>query len=130
VVRVTTADARRGIALAGDQLTTLNLAETVYWTGSLAKRANPVSANLLPAYDEYNVAYKHRELVSNVLGPTVIVNGVIAGTWRATAQQGFVLIHVTSSPTLKESEKLAVAKAADRYGSYLETPARVAYGLR
>ena len=124
---LTTADARRGIAIAGDQLTTLKLAERVYWTGSLAQRPDPVSANLLPQFDEYNVAYKNRE--SPTLGPTAIVNGKIIGPWTATIDPTSVLIRVTPSHDLTQSQRRLLAKAADSYGSYLELPARMAYGL-
>ena len=125
---LTTADARRGIALAGDQLTKLTVTDAVYWTGSLAKRANPVSANLLPEYDEYNVAYKNREL--HPLGPSVMLNGRILGSWTAEADHNSVSIHVTSSSALKRSEKQSIAKAAESYGAYLGSPVRVAYGLK
>ena len=124
---LTTTDARRGIALCGEQLTTLNLADAIYLSGSSTVRADAVSASLLPAFDEYNVAYKNRE--SPTLGPTVVVNGRIIGTWTATIDHKSVLVRVTSTSPLKQPEKLAIAKAAGRYGSYLEVPARVAYGL-
>ncbi|HVF23510.1 MAG TPA: winged helix DNA-binding domain-containing protein [Pyrinomonadaceae bacterium] len=132
---LTTTDARRGIELAGDQLTTLKLPEAVHWIGSLTpnrdtnhdQRPAIVRANLLPAFDEYNVAYKKRELPT--LGPTVVVNGRTIGTWTATADHASVLIRVTSSQELNESQKRLLKKAAESYGSYIGSPARVAYGL-
>ena len=134
---LTTADARRGIELLGDQLTTLKVTDAVYWTGSTSlalnrasdpdRRPSSVRAHLLPEFDEYNVAYKNREL--HPLGPTVIVNGQVIGAWSATVDHTSVSVHVTASSVLKRSEKLAIAKAADSYGSYLGSPARVAYGL-
>jgi hypothetical protein len=122
---LTTADARRGIELNGDRLTTLTLAETTYWVASLVKDSNPVSANLLPQYDEYNVAYKNRE--SPTLGPTLLVNGQIVGTWTSRIDHVSVLIEDTN---LNASQKRLLRKAADRYGSYLGLPVRVAYGLK
>ena len=132
---LTTADARRGIASAGDHLTTLKLPDTEYWTGSMTpnrdsdpdRRSSIVRAHLLPAFDEYNVAYKQRELPT--LGPTVAVNGRLIGTWTADADHDSVLIRVTPSSVLKRSDKQAIADAAVSYGSYIGTPARVAYGL-
>lgn len=132
---LTTADARRGLELAGDQLTALKLPHAVYWTGSsnLKRDSDPdrrpsiVRAHLLPAFDEYNVAYKNRELPT--LGPAVVVNGRIIGTWTARVDHESLLIGVTASPVLKRSEKQAIAEAADSYGSYIGSPARVAYGL-
>ena len=140
---LTTVDARRGIELAGDQITTLKLPDTVYWTGSLPRTAgstlppNPgsdrdrrssiVRANFLPAFDEYNVAYKKRELPT--LGPTVVVNGRTIGTWTAEIGRDSVLIRVTTAHDLNQSHKRLLKQAADSYGSYIGAPARVAYGL-
>ena len=132
---LTTADARRGLALAEGELRKVD----VYWSA-----ANPSNfsiskarANFLPQYDEYNVAYKHRALVVppgtttwNQLGPGVIVDGIIVGTWTSRLDHEFVLIEVTPSQPLKQTERRAIANAADRYGAYFELPARVAYGLK
>ena len=133
---LTTADARRGIALAGGALRKVD----DYWSGSNPSSnssAYGVRANLLPAYDEYNVAYKHRGLVVppgttvwNQLGPNVIVNGIIVGTWTSRLDHQSLLIEVTPSQPLKPTERRAIATAADRYGAYFELPARVAYGLK
>ena len=140
---LTTADARRGIGLCGDRLTTLKLSDTLYWTSASSSplnrgsdpdlRTSIVRANLLPAFDEYNVAYKNRDLVNlqltawNVLGPTAIVNGMIAGTWTSTIDHHSVLIEVTPAHALTESQQRLLTKAADSYGSFLELPARVTF---
>jgi hypothetical protein len=132
---LTTADARRGIAAAGDQLSTQKIADAVYWTGSSTpasdsdpdQRPSIVRANLLPAFDEYNVAYKQRELPT--LGPTVALNARIIGTWIAELDHTSVLIRITSSSPLNQSEKRTIAKAAESYGSYIGSTAQVAYGL-
>lgn len=135
---LTTADARRGIALCGDQIATLNLSDTLYPTSTcfllLNRDSDPdlrtsiVRANLLPQYDEYNVAYKTRE--TPTLGPTAIVNGEFIGTWTSKINNHSVLIDVTPSHALTQSQKRLLTKAADSYGSFLGLPARVAYGLR
>ena len=119
---LTTADARRGIELAGSSSLTLNR------DSDPDRRPSIVGAHLLPQYDEYNVAYKNREL--HPLGPTVLLNGMIVGTWTSTNNQRSVLIQVITSHDLNQSQKRLLKKAVDSYGSYLETPARVAYGLK
>ena len=65
----------------------------------------------------------------DLYGPTVVVNGRTIGTWTATADHASVLIRVTSSQELNQSQKRLLKKAADGYGSYIGSPARVAYGL-
>jgi hypothetical protein len=133
---LTTADARRGIALAEGELRKVD----VYWSASNPPsnfRASDARADFLPQYDEYNVAYKHRGLVVppgttawNQLGPGVIVNGIIVGTWTSRLDHQSLLIEVTPSQPLKPTKRRAIANAADRYGAYFELPARVAYGLK
>ena len=122
---LTVNDARRGIALVERYLDKIIVNDTTYWTGaSLAPAKKSVhAAHLLPAYDEYNVAYKDRQPVIDaasglttwdVLGPVVMVNGRIVGTWKSSTE-----ITVTAGRTLSKEEKLAVTKAAQRYADFL-----------
>lgn len=121
---LTVKDAKRGIELIDGHLRRELVDAKTY----LLKRANssPQSAlhpsHLLPAYDEYNVAYKHREAG---LGPTVIVDGKAVGTWKATTSKKTLTIAVTPSRALKKSETLAISQAAHRYAAFLGLPAAV-----
>jgi hypothetical protein len=113
------------------------LQDFVWWSGltvedakrGMAQVENPrstgtkqSSAHLLPAFDEYFVAYKDRQMTAgslstwDVLGPTLIIDGIAAGTWKR-ANSG--TIELNSSRALKTSEKLAFKAAADRYSAYL-----------
>jgi hypothetical protein len=136
---LTTNDARRGIALLDRDLEQAKIDETVYWSADAATKTDrslksPVpntGAHLLPAYDEYNVAYKNRQLVFDggtgittwdALGPTVIVDGGIVGTWKGTLDQSSLQIVVNAARTLNKPEKNAIQKAAERYASFLGLP--------
>jgi hypothetical protein len=108
---LTVADAKRGIAQVG----TPRPAQT--------KRSSPNSAHLLPAFDEYFVAYKDRQIAANaslfawdVLGPTFIIDGIAAGTWKRTISD---TIEFKAFRTLKKSETLALKQAADRYSTFI-----------
>ena len=107
---LTVEDAKRGIALVG----TPRAART--------KQSSSNSAHLLPAFDEYFVAYKDRQMAagslstSDVLGPTLIIDGIAAGSWK---RMNSGAIELNSSRVLKTSEKLAFEEAADRYKTYL-----------
>jgi hypothetical protein len=90
---LTTSDARRGIALLDRNLERIEIGEAVYWNSGSAPKPSRTSAHLLPAYDEYNVAYKQRQLVFDpnsvsqitnwgALGPTIIIDGRITGIWK------------------------------------------------
>lgn len=147
---LTTSDARNGIALVGDNLERAIVNDKSYftWSGGLiptdsyealshkrASRTNPAlspdgsqpDAHFLPAYDEYNVAYKHRDTSLNVqtLGPTLLLDGSIAGNWKATITKDFITLTVAAARSLTKRETLAVTKAADRYATFLGLQARV-----
>ena len=128
---LTTNDARRGIALLDRDVERLEIGENVYWSSSFApKRSRDTDAHLLPAYDEYNVAYKNRQLVfdrdsvsqitnSDALGPTIIIDGRITGTWKGFVNQQSVTISVKSPRSLRKQEEHAITRAAERYASFL-----------
>jgi hypothetical protein len=129
---LTTSDARRGIALLDREIRRIEIEETPYWiSGSISKPSQTIDAHLLPAYDEYNVAYKNRQLVFDqnslsqitnwdALGPTVIIGGRIISTWKATINANSITLNLTPSRSLRKQEKLAVAKAAKRYAAFLD----------
>jgi hypothetical protein len=128
-------DARRGIELLDREIEKIQIGETVYWSANTGKRSSNSTmrddeAHLLPAYDEYNVAYKHRQLVFDqnavsqitawgALGPNVLVGGRIVGLWNGTSNRNSVEIDVTPARALSKQERDAVAKAAERHAAFL-----------
>lgn len=129
---LTTNDARAGIALINQQLEKVASKETTYWTANSSPTAAPSArVHLLPAYDEYTVAYKNREIVfhpaaasqlrtSGVLGPTVAVDGKIIGAWKATPKNHSIKIALNSPKKLTRPEKLAITTAAESYAAFHE----------
>ena len=90
--------------------------------------AGTTEAHLLPAYGEYNVAYKNRRLVYDAdsrfttwdaLGPVVIVNGRTVGTCKGTLDKHSAEIVVNAARTLSEHEQLAIKRAAERCATIL-----------
>jgi hypothetical protein len=124
---LTTNDARRGIELIDRDLRTDVVEEKVYYNLSSKARAphSPHLSHLLPAYDEYNVAYKDRQLVNDgiaawdALGPTVLVDGKIVGTWSGVVHKNILTISVKPARALKKPEKLAIAQATERHAAFL-----------
>ncbi len=128
-------------ALAGLEMVKPHLAQEVsdgqtYWLSSFmptAKDASP-TAYLLPAYDEYTVAYKDRSAVLNPLyakransgngsfSPTIVIDGQVVGTWKRTLKKGSVVITPSPFTLLKKAEKHAFTMAARQYGAFLELP--------
>ncbi len=123
---LTVADARNGVASVKSQIAELVIDEKVYWSSKVktAKRSG-TSAYLLPAYDEYFVAYKDRQPLFvpgemdtwGVLGPAVVIDGVAAGNWKRVNNT----VEFSFTRPLTKTEKYAVSTAVDRYTTYLAT---------
>ena len=125
---VTVADAKHGVELIDRHLRQELIDENVYLSPRAVKAPKPThSAHLLPAYDEYTVAYKDRQTIFarndgkpsitpwGLLGPIVILNGRVVGTWKRTNDQ----VALNISPNLKDPDRLAINKAADRYTTFI-----------
>jgi hypothetical protein len=134
---LTTNDARRGIALLDRELEFTQIHDTTYWNSDSPPKTKRSSesieseAHLLPAYDEYNVAYKNRQLVFDprsvermtgwgALGPTVIVDGRLVGIWKVSVNQNALAVDVTPARAFSNHEKDTVTKAAERHAAFLK----------
>jgi hypothetical protein len=124
---LTVADANHAIDLIDRDLRKETVEEKLYVGPRLRRAATPstYSTHLLPAFDEYNVAYKARHLVIeggaplstwDLLGPMIIVDGKAVGTWKRTGDK---VITLNMSNGLKKSQKLAIAAAAERYTAFV-----------
>jgi hypothetical protein len=140
---LTASDARDGISLVESVLDKDVVNEKVYWSGRRAPfgrsaASSPASARLLPAYDEYNVAYKDRQVVLDLdddgksamatwgmLGPTVMIDGKIVGAWKASIDKNSLTIAINPSRPLKRRETRAILNAATQYASFVGLPADV-----
>ena len=113
-------ESRRAIEIAGNR------------TERAVRPARP-AAWLLPNFDEYLVAYADRSAVHavgaadprNTLAPTVIVDGVAAGTWRARHWQESVTIDVSPGRRLSRDEWDRIDNAAGRYGRFVGRPVEI-----
>ena len=126
---LTAADARRGIEMIDRQLRTELVAEKTYFRPRQGRPSNASSpsAHLLPPYDEYNVAYKERQLVIDtnaflsdwgLLGPAVIVDGKAVGTWKRTDKKNLVSVSLSILRMLSKSEERAISDAVRRFEQF------------
>jgi hypothetical protein len=134
-----TADAREGLETARPRMELEVIEGRTYWLSSSKTVVAEVKsvAQLLPAFDEYTVAYKDRGAVLHpshtrrpdaataVLGPTAILDGRAVGTWKRTLKGGSVVIETSLWTTLKRAERSALDEAARRYGEFLGLDAEV-----
>jgi hypothetical protein len=136
---LTTSDAKAGLDMAGPHLVQETIDGQGYWlspSASTAKEKSP-AAHLLPAYDEYTVAYKDRSAVldpvdakraatgNGIFYPILVIDGQVAGTWKRTLKRGEVGVAPSPFRTLSKAAERALATAARRYGAFLGLPAAV-----
>jgi hypothetical protein len=90
---------------------------------------------LLPAYDEYTVAYRDRTMLAGtgsrvtkmgLLAPVVVVDGQVVGTWKRVLDRDSVRITTSLSRKLTTAEAASLLDAARSYGEYLGLEAHVA----
>ena len=92
---------------------------------------------LLPAWDEYTVAYKdrshflhadHVSISSYGLKPVVVVNGKVVGVWRRVLERERVIVEVSPFAAFSKAVVRAVGVAAKGYGRFLGRGVEVVYG--
>ena len=54
--------------------------------------------------------------------PTIVIDGVVTGTWRRTFKRGAVVIETMPFRPLTAAESETLSGAADRYGAFLGLP--------
>jgi hypothetical protein len=101
-----------------------------WWADDPIRTPSSTTAHLLPAFDEYLVGYQNREAVlapehvrrlnagGGMLAPCVVVDGVVAGTWRRVPRRGSLVIELgLFEPGARW--QAAIEEAAARYGAFL-----------
>ena len=127
-------DARAGLAAVAPELTSQSIAGVTYWRARQAPRVSPAAladAYLLPAFDEYLVAYRARSAVlsprdtrrinagGGLLAPTVVVGGQVVGTWRRTLGRSVVTIALSLFGKPASQDRARIVAAVERYGAFL-----------
>ena len=137
---LTAADAKSGLEMAKSFLAHETFNGQTYWLASsigARKDTSSTIAYLLPAFDEYTVAYKDRSAILNpkysqnansgngILYPTIVVDGQVVGTWKRTLKKDAIVITPSLFGKLNRAETHAIAEAANRYGDFLNAPAEM-----
>jgi len=94
---------------------------------------------LLPNYDEYVVGYTDRSAIFDsshadqldtrrnpLFQHTLVIHGQIAGTWKRTLKKDAVVIELNPFAPLTTADNQALARAARRYGNFLDMPVELA----
>ncbi len=131
-------EARAGLDAVRSTLVSSVVDGRTYWQGedAFAKVRSP-TAYLLPAFDEYLIAYRDRDAVldpqrakqlnagGGMLSPCVVLNGRVIGTWRRTLARAAVAIELDLFEEPARRGSTAITAAARRYGAFLGLEARV-----
>ena len=137
---VSPSDARAAVAAIEHTLVSENFDGRAHWRDASrdGPPASPAKTHLLPAFDEYLVAYRNRDAVlapahaklhnpgGGILGPCVVHGGRVVGTWRRTLGTSRATVSVTVSPfpraggsaEARPSER-ETERAIDRYAAFL-----------
>ena len=88
-------------------------------------------AHLLPAYDEFTIAYKdhsaildpdYAELVVVAFGIVIVIDGQIVGPWKRVIEKDRVLLTLDPFRGLTATEQQALTLAVQRYQTFLGKP--------
>lgn len=130
-------DARAAIDAIRADLEETTVGDRQLWRLPTATRpAGVVPILLLPIYDEYLIAHKHRAEVVHAAAKNrvniisvesyanwLIVDGRYAGVWRRTVSRGRVTVSVRPFVTLSRTHRRALGNIVERYGAFLGLPA-------
>ncbi|MGN6398186.1 MAG: winged helix DNA-binding domain-containing protein [Mucilaginibacter sp.] len=128
---LTVTDAKAGIEANRDRLTEVILNGVRYLVnkGRQQTIGRAPLAYLLPAYDEYAVAYSDRNVAINkkykeqtkyiIFAPAVLIDGKVAGTWRRTLKGKALEVDLNIFGKLNPAHNKAVDKAVERYKKFI-----------
>ncbi len=143
---LTATDIKRGLAAVGTDLEHQAIDGKDYWFDPrcAADRKPPLTAHLLPNFDEFTVAYRDRDAVihpdlrfdpsffayyreaapqGGILSNVVTIGGLVRGSWRRRLASKVVEVEVRLLAPLDAAEMAGVERAAQRLGRFLERPA-------
>jgi hypothetical protein len=128
---LTAADAKRGLEIVKAELMNMTVDNREYWMG----RDLPVMNNkapithLLPAFDEFAVAYSDRGAIVNprylkqaghvIFNPLLVVNNQVAGTWKRIVNKNSADIALSPFCKLNKTQVNAVGAAQRRYRRFI-----------
>jgi hypothetical protein len=128
---LTVAEARAGLAAAGDELERTEVDGTAWYAGFAAApgRGRP-RAFLIPMYDELTMGYRDLRVVpaaspNGRLERPVVIGGRTVGSWKRTPARGAVVVEATLFAPLGDTAHAALAAAVERFGRFLGLPAEL-----
>jgi hypothetical protein len=130
------ADCKLGLEMTKQHLTHQMIDGKAYWfAAEIQEISNTKSVQLLPAFDEYTIAYRYRgdvlpglhnkETGNGIFKPLIVIDGQVAGIWNRSLTKTKVLIDLTPfKPIDKRSQQKLLAEAKC-YSKFLDLELQV-----
>jgi hypothetical protein len=129
-------DARGALAAIEGELEQAEVDSRRYWFAPPADAAasRERTVRLLPAFDEYIIAYADRSAAitiedrakavsdNGIFRPTIVVNGEAAGIWSRVPDKGGIVLKRELFKRLGAEAMRAMAEEAERYRRFCEGP--------
>ncbi|MCW3463335.1 winged helix DNA-binding domain-containing protein [Chitinophaga nivalis] len=127
-----TGEANAALEAVKKDLVSLQLGAATYWMAPGNTLAPADTTLLLPAFDEYFIAYKDRShsidtqhidkvmTVNGIFNPVIVFNGELAGTWKKTQNKAGITIELAPFKPLKKAQYKALEQAAATYAAFSE----------
>jgi hypothetical protein len=134
---LTAADVKKGIAAAGDRLTTSG--DQILAPALPAADLGPVDDwAALPGFDEYMLGYKDRSLMvatghldaivpggNGIFLSTLVRGGRVVATWRRTLGKKSVVVEVSPLVTLRATDRRHATEALRPFATFVGLPLEV-----
>jgi Winged helix DNA-binding domain len=99
-------EAKKGLEMIKQDFISEIIGSEIYWfSNSLSKfKSNKSSVYILPAYDEFLISYKTREVCisseklklvltnNGIFKPIIVINGQVCGLWKREIKKGKVIV--------------------------------------
>jgi hypothetical protein len=129
---LTMADAALALEMVAKELAAATVDDQTYWQApDVGTTRAARGCHLLPAYDEYTVAYQDRSAIMTskvaaradsghgIFFPPLVIDGQVAGTWSRVLKKDAVAITCRLFAPLDRRQQQALAAAARRYAKFL-----------
>jgi hypothetical protein len=129
---LTVTEAKTGLEAVKGRYVSAETDGKTYWMPPSKAAKDKPSVFLLPAFDEFTVAYKKRDIQQlhidgqltpmASLGPVIVADGQITGTWKRTINKKDITLELQHIRPLKKTQLSALKKAVQYYSTFCGLP--------
>lgn len=133
---LTNKEAKRALDANNNALDSFQLGDHTFWLPKHSKMLHPKDACLLlPAFDEYIIAYKDRSAVlendhhktavssNGIFWPTIVLDGQVVGLWKRAVKKDKLLVELQPFDKKHKWPKALEEGAVAAFGDFMEAKA-------